>query len=76
MGLNVEYCPWVLMWNTRYFCQMLYKPEFSRHTFKKNSNDEFNANPPNGGLSCSMATDGWIDIRKLIVTFWKFCECT
>ena len=72
MNNPVFICPKI----TRYFCQILMKLAFSRQILEKLSNTKFHENMFSGEPSCSMRTDGQIDITKLIIVFCQFSDAT
>jgi predicted DNA-binding WGR domain protein len=67
-------CTQVFMWSTRYSCQVLMKPEFSRQIFEKYSNTKFHENPSGGSPVVTWGraggrTDGQTGTKKLTVAF-------
>jgi len=76
-----EKCEFISMWSTRYSCQILMKPEFSRHVFEKYRNIKLHENPSSGSrLVTCRRTYGQRDMLKLrvfyflLLQFLQFCE--
>ena len=75
----IKHVPQVLKDSTRNSCQILIKPEFSRQTFKKNSNIEFRKNSPYGSRILPRGqTGGWPEGRtgmmEIIMAFRNFAN--
>jgi len=70
----------VLTQSARYSCQILMKPEFSRHFFfEKYSNTKFHENPSSGNraVPCGRADgriDGQTEITKITIAFHNFAN--
>jgi hypothetical protein len=65
-GRYYNKCAYLLIWSSRYTCQILIKPEFSRKGFEKCSNITFRENLPRGNRVIPW---GETDKTKPIVAF-------
>jgi hypothetical protein len=61
-------CKYAFTWSTRYSCQSLMKVEFSWQIVEKYSSTKFHENSQ-WEPSCSVRTDGQVDMTKLTATF-------
>ena len=62
------------MESTRYSCQILIKPEFSRQIFEKYTNIKFHENLYSGSRVVPCWQRGQRDMTKLIVAFRTFAN--
>ena len=72
-GIHVWHtCTQVFMYGTRYYCQILMKFEFPRHTFERYSHIIFHENSSNGSrvVSCRQ-TDRRDEVSSRISKFWE-----
>jgi hypothetical protein len=74
-GRYYHKCAYMSMSRTRYVCQILRTREFSRKSFEKYSNTNFNENPSSERQVVPRGrTDGQTDMTKLIVTCRNFAN--
>ena len=68
-------CENVLMWSTRYSCQILMKLEFSEQGFQTGSNIKFHQNSSSGSwVVLCVRMDRRTDMMKIILAFFNYAK--